>query len=87
MIYRDHLAIRIGGTLLGACFILVGSYALFGSGEEISDIERERAVAFGLTAVIGGVLAIAASWLEQRLNEVWCAHPRRWRRSRSSRPD
>lgn len=85
-LYRDHLPTRIGGTVLGALFILVGCYALLGGSEAITAIERERVVAFGITALIGGLFAIAASWLEPRLNEVWCAHPRRWRRSRSSRP-
>ena len=84
-LYRDHLVIRIGGTTLGVCFVLVGLYALLGGGEGISEVARERAVAFGITAIIGGVFAILSSWLERRLDEVWCAHPRRWWRSRPPR--
>lgn len=81
-LYRDRLAIRIGGTALGVGFLLIGAYALLGGGESMSDIERERAVAFGFTAVIGGIAAIVGSWAERRLHDIWCAHPRRWRRSR-----
>jgi hypothetical protein len=79
-VYLDHLVTRVAGTVLGACFVLIGLYALFAGGDGLSEIERERALAFGITAIIGGLAAVFSSWAEQRLNEVWCAHPRRWLR-------
>ncbi|MDH3642542.1 MAG: hypothetical protein OES38_10630 [Gammaproteobacteria bacterium] len=76
-LYLDHLATRVLGTVLGVGFVSIGLYALFAGGDGISEIERERALAFGITAIIGGLAAIFGSWAEKKLNEVWCAHPRR----------
>jgi len=81
-VYRDHLVIRVLGTVLGTGFLLIGLYALLSGGDAISAAASERAAAFGITAIIAGVAAIISSWAEPRLNEVWCAHPRRWLRHR-----
>jgi hypothetical protein len=37
---------------------------------------RERAWWLGVTAIIGGVWALAASWLDPDLSGVWCRPPR-----------
>ena len=84
-VYLDHMTIRILGTVLGVGFIAIGLYAIFAGGEEVADYARERAAAFGMTAIIGGVLAIFGSWAEQRVHQIWCAPPRSWRWLRRGR--
>ena len=79
-LYRDHIVIRTLGSLLGAGFVVVGLYAVFSSGPDVAGDAVERAGAFGVTAMITGVLAIFGSWAEPRVKEIWCARPRTWRR-------
>jgi len=68
---------RIAGTLTGAGFLLIGLYAIFGNDDgSIADAVRARAHWFGVTALVGGIWAIAVSWLEADLSGVWCRHPR-----------
>ena len=88
-IHRDQLALRIGGSLLGIGFVLVGLFALFGGGEEVDAALRERAFGFGMSALVAGAIAIPVSWLVGRLDNIWCAPPRRgWFRSaRRDRPE
>lgn len=81
-LYQDHMTIRILGTVVGIGFIVFGLYAIFSGGADVADHARERAAAFGFTAIIGGGTAIFGSWAEKRVHEIWCAHPRRgfWRK-------
>ena len=75
-LYRDQLGIRLAGTLVGAGFLFIGWYALFG-GEGVAPLLRERAQGFGIAAVIAGLVAMPTSWLVKRLDNIWCAPPRR----------
>jgi len=75
-IHTNQLAIRVLGTLLGICFLAVGSYAAFGADDAVPALARERSGWFGITALIGGVWAIAASWFDADLSGVWCRSPR-----------
>ena len=84
-LYFNHLTIRILGTVVGLGLILIGLYAIFAGGEEVAEYARERAAAFGMTAIIGGVIAIFGSWAEQRVKEIWCSPPRAWRWRRRGR--
>ncbi len=84
-VYFDHLLTRVLGTILGAGFVLIGLFAILASDDGISAFATERSVAFGITAIIAGVAAIVGSWAEKKLNEIWCAHPRRWLWRRSGR--
>lgn len=76
-VHTDLLGTRIAGTALGLGFLLVGAYALFGGGDAVDPLLRERASGFGVAAIIGGVIAISVSWLVRRLDNIWCAPPRR----------
>jgi hypothetical protein len=58
---------------MAAGFLAVGAYAILGA----NDAVRERAWWFGLTAIIGGLWALAVSWLDPDLSGVWCRPPRR----------
>ena len=78
-IHRDQPVTRICGCLMGIGFVLIGAYALLGSDAVVSEVSRERAAGFGVTAVIIGVIAVLCSLLVQDLSNIWCRHPRRWR--------
>ena len=78
-IHRDQLVIRICGCLTGIGFVLIGAYALIGAHTVASDVSHERAIGFGITAVIVGVIAVLCSLLVEDLSNIWCRHPRRWR--------
>lgn len=77
-IHRDQPVIRICGTLLGTGFVLVGLFAIFGAAEPTTEVIRERATGFGITAIIVGVVAVLCSLLVKDLSDIWCRHPRRW---------
>lgn len=76
-LHTNQLSIRILGTLTGIGFLAVGAYAAFGADDTVAAASRERALWFGITALIGGVWAIAVSWLDSDLSGVWCRPPRR----------
>ena len=76
-IHTDRPAIRVLGTLTGLGFLAVGGYAVFGADPGVAEAMRERALWFGITAIVGGVWAIAVSWLEADLSGVWCRPPPR----------
>jgi len=80
-VHTNQLAIRVLGTLTGAGFLGVGGYAIFGADAGVAEALRERALWFGVTAGLGGVWAIAVSWLDSDLSGVWCRSPRARRRA------
>ena len=75
-IHRDQPVTRILGTLVGAGFLAMGGYAMFGADDSVPAFVRERAWWFGATTTVAGVWAIAVSWLEPDLSGVWCRPPR-----------
>jgi len=75
-LHTNQLPIRVLGTLTGIGFLAVGAYAIFGADDSVAAALRERAFWFGFTALIGGVWAIAVSWLDSDLSGVWCRPPR-----------
>lgn len=84
-LHTNQLSIRILGTLTGLGFLAVGAYAAFGADDSVAAASRERALWFGITASIGGVWAIAVSWLDSDLSGVWCRPPRKPRDLRPRR--
>lgn len=81
-LYTDHLVLRIGGTLMGVFFLVIGYLTLTGMDEVKDLVAPERVYWYGVTMIIGGVLAIGFAWLESRLDQVYCATPKRWFRRR-----
>ena len=73
----DRPVARAIGTAFGIGYCAIGAYSLLGSFDQTDALVRDRAFWFGITAVVVGVVAIAVSWLEERLDLVWCADPRR----------
>ena len=78
-IHRDQPAMRICGTLTGIGFVLVGAFSVLGAVELEAGINHERAMGFGFTAIIVGVIAVLCSLLVKDLSNIWCRHPRRWK--------
>ena len=77
-LHSDHLAMRISGTLVGFGFLLFGAFALIGPGVPTSEEIQDNAFCFGMHLIVGGVLAVFASWTARNLDGIWCRHPRRW---------
>ena len=71
-IHRNQPLTRILGSLVGAGFLAVGAYAMFGAEDTVPAFVRERAWWFGACATVAGVWAIAVSWLDPDLTGVWC---------------
>jgi hypothetical protein len=78
----DHLVLRIGGTLMGIFFLTIGYLTLTGMDAAGELADPDRVYWYGVTMIIGGVLAIGFAWLESRLDQVYCATPKRWFRRR-----
>ncbi len=76
-IHRNQFPTRILGTLIGAGFLAIGGYAMFGADDAIPVFVRERAWWFGACALLAGVWAVTVSWLDPDLSGVWCRPPRR----------
>lgn len=78
-IHLDQLIIRICGTLLGLGFVIVGLFSMLGAEGLGAGINHDRAVGFGMTAIIVGIIAVLCSLLVKDLSNIWCRHPRRWK--------
>ena len=76
-IHRNQLLTRLLGSSIGAGFLAIGAYAMFGADDTVPAFVRERAWWFGAAAGIAGVWALAVSWLDADLSGVWCRPPRR----------
>lgn len=85
-VHRNGLPVRLLGSLVGLGFLAIGAYALFGADETVAGAARERAFWFGVCALVGGVWAIAVSWLDRDLSGIWCRPPRAPRDLRRPKP-
>ncbi len=77
-VHGNQLGLRILGSVTGIGFLAIGTYAFLGP-DTIDTYVRDRAHGFALAAIVGGVWAIAVSWLDSDLRGVWCRPPKRWR--------
>lgn len=78
-IHLDQPVMRICGTLLGLGFVAVGLFSVLGSADLSDGVNQDRAMGFGLTAILIGLIAVLCSLLVKDLNDIWCRHPRRWK--------
>ncbi|MCB1741377.1 MAG: hypothetical protein KDK91_13460 [Gammaproteobacteria bacterium] len=76
-LHRNQIWTRLLGTLTGLGFLAIGAYALLGGGAELTEVQIERARGFGWVACIGGLWAVAVSWLARDLSGIWCRPPRK----------
>ncbi|HJM50939.1 MAG TPA: hypothetical protein QGF63_13985 [Alphaproteobacteria bacterium] len=77
---KKDLAKRLWSSATAAGFLVFGIFTLTGR-HHPDPVVAERALGFGSTLVIAGLLALAASWLIADLDAIWCRPPRRrwWR--------
>jgi hypothetical protein len=78
-IQRDQPVMRICGTLLGIGFVLLGTFSALGAKGLEGEASYDRALGFGVTAIIVGIIAMLCSLLVKDLSNIWCRHPRRWK--------
>jgi|GEM_PF-653538 len=76
-LHTTGLGTRIGGSALGAGFLVVGAFAMTASGEAPNAAVADRAFWMGATFAFAGLCALAVSWLVADLSNIWCAPPRR----------
>jgi hypothetical protein len=55
---------------------------MFGGGEQLPELNRERAAGFGLAAIVVGLVALIGS-LTGDAHRLWYCMPRRWRAFRA----
>jgi hypothetical protein len=70
--------LRIAGSLFGLGCCAVGLFSMFGGGDALPELNRERAVGFGVAAIVVGLVALIGS-LTGDAQRLWYCMPRRWR--------
>ena len=70
--------LRIAGSLFGLGCCAVGLFSIFGGGENLPALNRERAFGFGVAAVVVGLVALIGS-LTADAQRLWYCMPPRWR--------
>ena len=68
---------RLAGSLFGLAAGAVGMFSLVGGGAAAPD--GERAIGFGITAIVVGGVALFGSLASRDANALWNCMPRRWR--------
>jgi hypothetical protein len=69
--------VRLVGSLFGLAAGLVGLWSLLG-GADLSALERERSVGFGVAALVVGAVALLGSLGVRDARALWYCSPRRW---------
>jgi hypothetical protein len=67
----------VAATILGIGFLAVGATSLVMSPSAPDAYLADRALWMGITFLVGGVAAIAVSWLVADLSNIWCKPPPR----------
>jgi hypothetical protein len=75
---RGEWRLRIAGSLFGLGCCAVGLFSVFGGGESLPELNRERALGFGAAAIVVGLVALIGS-LTSDAHRLWYCMPRRWR--------
>jgi hypothetical protein len=76
---RDQLGKRLLGAVVGAEFCLLGAYAGLGVRALGDPTPGQRALWYGITLIVVGLVAIGSSWYVEDADTIWCRPPRRWR--------
>lgn len=81
---RRGWPLRVVGCLFGLGAWAVGLYSLLGGSEAMSALGRERALGYGVVALVVGTVAIVGSLATRDVHALWYCTPRRWRLFRDS---
>jgi hypothetical protein len=79
---RGQWPLRLAGSLFGLACCALGLFSIFGGGEQLPDLNRERATGFGIAAIVVGLIALIGS-LTGDAHRLWYCMPRRWRAFRA----
>jgi hypothetical protein len=79
---RGQWPLRIAGSLFGLACCALGLFSIFGGGEQLPTLNRERAAGFGIAAIVVGLVALIGS-LTGDAHRLWYCMPRRWRAFRA----
>jgi hypothetical protein len=69
--------LRLAGSLFGLACCALGLLSIFGGGEQLPELNRERAAGFGIVAIVVGLVALIGS-LTGDAHRLWYCMPRRW---------
>jgi hypothetical protein len=70
--------LRLVGSLFGVGAGVVGLLSLLGAHGQ-PDLSRERAIGFGIVALVVGAVALVGSLAARDVHALWYCTPRRWR--------
>jgi hypothetical protein len=70
--------LRLVGSLFGVGACLIGLFALLGVAGQ-PELNRERAIGFGIAALVIGAVALIGSLASRDVHALWYCSPRRWR--------
>jgi hypothetical protein len=70
--------LRMAGSLFGVGVGLVGLFSIVGVADQ-PDPNRERAIGFGIAALVVGAVALIGSLAARDVHALWHCSPRRWR--------
>ena len=70
--------LRLVGSLFGIGACLVGAFSLLGVAGQ-PELNHERAVGFGIAAMVIGGVALIGSLAARDVHALWYCAPRRWR--------
>jgi hypothetical protein len=70
--------LRLAGSFFGLGCGAVGLFSIFGGGDDLPALNRERAFGFGVAAIVVGLVALIGS-LTSDAHRLWYCMPRRWR--------
>ncbi|MGH6886688.1 MAG: hypothetical protein ACREGK_11520 [Geminicoccales bacterium] len=70
--------LRLVGSLFGIGACLVGLFSLIGMVDQ-PELNRERAIGFGIVALVVGAVALVGSLAARDVHALWYCSPRRWR--------
>jgi hypothetical protein len=75
---RRQWPLRLVGSLFGIGAGVVGLFSLFGPADQPA-LDRERAIGFGIVALVVGAVALIGSLAARDVRALWYCTPRRWR--------
>ena len=74
--------LRLVGSLFGIGAGAIGLFSLLGVAGQ-PELSRERAIGFGIVALVVGAVALIGSLAARDVHALWYCTPRRWRAFRS----